>query len=317
MKRLQIVQSNIEPDKNVLWLDKYKNLNLYNGDGWEKIPKDINKQSDWLEKDKDKLSFIHNKPYIPNNLKTILDDLEGRLKSLEMSDEENHIIKTVYFPSEFIQSSSLEEDNVIRNVQIIDINNEPVNSGEVIYLIAQDNNIIDPIEWYNPSEVEPSVVLLELGKFYKIEFISDGTVENLSIIPYKKEQENNKYIDIKIDITGLDTDTVIILSMDEEEYSKRVNISLENMYDIITNSKNPLRMTLVENIEEPEREYIKKTTINIEGRFTREFRKTGGMYNIKLTFVGYWELNREFNFEISFYEDKSLKYCEIHLDDYT
>ena len=317
MKRLQIVQSNIEPDKNVLWLDKHKNLNLYNGDGWEKIPKDINKQSDWLEENKDKLSFIHNKPYIPNNLKTILDDLEGRLKSLEMSDEESQIIKTVYFPSGFIQSSSLEEDNVIRNVQIIDINNEPVNSGEVIYLIAQDNNIVDPIEWYNPSEVEPSVVLLELGKFYKIEFISDGTVENLSIIPYKKEQENNKYIDIKIDITGLDTDTVIILSMDEEEYSKRVNIPLEGMYDIITNSKNPLRMTLVENIEEPEREYIKKTTINIEGRFTREFRKIGGMYNIKLAFVGYWELNREFNFEISFYEDKSLKYCEIHLDDYT
>lgn len=317
MKRLQIVQSNIEPDKNVLWLDKYKNLNLYNGDGWEKIPKDINKQSDWLEENKDKLSFIHNKPYIPNNLKTILDDLEGRLKSLEMSDEESQIIKTVYFPSGFIQSSSLEEDNVIRNVQIIDINNEPVNSGEVIYLIAQDNNIIDPIEWYNPSEVEPSVVLLELGKFYKIEFISDGTVENLSIIPYKKEQENNKYIDIKIDITGLDTENVIVLSMDEEEYSKRVNISLENMYDIITNSKNPLRMTLVENIEEPEREYIKKTTINIEGRFTREFRKIGGMYNIKLAFVGYWELNREFHFEIAFYEDKSLNYCEIHLDDYT
>ena len=317
MKRLQIVQSNIEPDKNVLWLDKHKNLNLYNGDGWEKIPKDINKQSDWLEENKDKLSFIHNKPYIPNNLKTILDDLEGRLKSLEMSDEESQIIKTVYFPSGFIQSSSLEEDNVIRNVQIIDINNEPVNSGEVIYLIAQDNNIIDPIEWYNPSEVEPSVVLLELGKFYKIEFISDGIVENLSIIPYKNEQENNKFIDIKIDITGLDTDSVIILSMDEEEYSKRVNISLENMYDIITNSKNPLRMTLVENIEEPEREYIKKTTINIEGRFTREFRKIEGMYNIKLAFVGYWKLNREFNFEISFYEDKSLSYCEIHLDDYT
>lgn len=317
MKRLQVIQSNLEPDKNVLWLDKHKNLKLYNGDGWEKIPKDINKQSDWLEKDKGKLSFIHNKPYIPNNLKTILDDLEGRLKSLEMSNEESTIIKTVYFPSGFIQSSSLEEGNVIRSVQIIDINNEPVNSGEVIYLIAQDNNIIDPIEWYNPGEVEPSVVLLELGKFYKIEFISDGIVENLSIIPYKKKQENNKYIDIKIDITGLDTENVIVLSMDEEEYSKRVNISLEDMYDIITNSNNPLRMTLVENIEEPEREYIKKTTINIEGRFTRKFIKIGGMHTIELTFVGYWEYNHEFHFKISFNIDKSLNYCEIHLDDYT
>lgn len=39
MKRLQIVQSNIEPDKNVLWLDRYKNLKLYNGDGWENLIK--------------------------------------------------------------------------------------------------------------------------------------------------------------------------------------------------------------------------------------------------------------------------------------
>jgi hypothetical protein len=37
MKRLQIVQSSIEPDKNVLWLDKDKNLKIYNGDGWETI----------------------------------------------------------------------------------------------------------------------------------------------------------------------------------------------------------------------------------------------------------------------------------------
>lgn len=39
MKRLQIVQSNIEPDKNVLWLDKDKDLKSYNGDGWEALNK--------------------------------------------------------------------------------------------------------------------------------------------------------------------------------------------------------------------------------------------------------------------------------------
>lgn len=40
MKRLQIVQSNLEPDKNVLWLDKNKNLKIYNGNGWEKTNKE-------------------------------------------------------------------------------------------------------------------------------------------------------------------------------------------------------------------------------------------------------------------------------------
>ena len=39
MKRLQIIQSNIEPNKNVLWLDRYKNLNIYAANGWENIIK--------------------------------------------------------------------------------------------------------------------------------------------------------------------------------------------------------------------------------------------------------------------------------------
>jgi hypothetical protein len=39
MKRLQIIQSNIEPNKNVLWLDRYKNLNIYAANGWENLIK--------------------------------------------------------------------------------------------------------------------------------------------------------------------------------------------------------------------------------------------------------------------------------------
>lgn len=315
MKRLQIVQSNIEPDKNVLWLDKYKNLKLYNGDGWENIPKGIETQSDWLEENKDKLSFIHNKPYVPNNLKTILDSIEGRLKSLEMIEEEIlPTIKNVYLPSGFIQSIGT------RSVQIIDVNNEPVDKGEVIYLMVQDDNVIDPITWNNPEGVNPLQVLLEPGKFYTVDYIPVEdpleNVEYLSLVPYTKSitQDSSELV-IRIDAKNIELGT----RLTREDFIQKCNITPEDIYNLITTDVTAHVRVIVEMgtiIDEGWNIQISE----IPGRILRhisaiDFEDT---HRHEKAFIvrGYWEHNVEFVFEVYFFDDK-FAFWGINIEDYT
>jgi hypothetical protein len=314
MKRLQVIQSNIEPDKNVLWLDKYKNLKLYNGDGWENIPKGIKTQSDWLEENKDKLSFIHNKPYVPNNLKTILDSIEGRLKSLEMIEEEIlPTIKNVYLPNGFIQSIGT------RSVQIIDVNNEPVDKGEVIYLMVQDNNVIDPITWNNPEGVNPLQVLLEPGKFYTVDYIPVEdpleNVEYLSLVPYTKSKtQDSSELVIRIDAENIKLGT----KLTREDFIQRCNITPEDIYNLITTDDTTHVRVIVE-----------MATIVDEGRDIQISEITGRIlkkiYDIDFedthrhekSFIvrGYWEHNVEFEFEVCFSDDK-FDFWRINVEDY-
>lgn len=315
MKRLQIVQSNLEPDKNVLWLDKHKNFKLYNGDGWENIPKDIKTQSDWLEENKDEVSFIHNKPYVPDNLKTILDSIEGRLKSLEMVEEEVlPTIKNVYLPSGFVQSIGT------RSVQIIDVNNEPVDKGEVIYLMVQDNNVVDPVTWNNPEGVNPSQVLLEPGKFYTVDYISVEdpleTIEYLSLVPYTKSKtQDSSELVIRIDAKNIKLGT----RLTREDFVQKCNITPEDIYNLITTDDTTHVRLIVElGIISDEGWDIQIS--EIQGRIFRQ------IYDIDFEDIhrhekyfsvrGYWDHNVDFIFEVYFSDDE-FDHWEITIEDYT
>ena len=191
MKRLQIIQSNIEPNKHVLWLDKYKNLNLYNGDGWENILLGKGAQSDWNETDIINPAFIKNKPilmpiatsgdsndvlYKNSTVKNTLDNLYYLINNLE--DPKPITVKHDFNSLGFVM---IESGQVLLNT-----NNNKIPDGEYAKYIGdrdEEGNIINYGEWTNIDGDFPKSVPLEIEKIYLIKYINIDDFNNLVLIP--------------------------------------------------------------------------------------------------------------------------------------
>ena len=232
MKRLQIVQSNIEPDKNVLWLDKYKKLKLYNGDGWEDIPQNLEVLS-------------KNVSYKDKDLESVIDDLYDKLDNIE---EDTEISDEYDFNS--LGFTMIENSQVLADTE-----GNKIPDGEYAKYIGEidsEGNIIDyNIVWTNIDGDFPKSVHLQIGKIYLIRYINIDNFNNLVLIPLEIQQvdwnetdvNSKNFIKNKPIIPTIDSDytvkssSVIVEAEKKNAYIDPFSVYKYNIYSNINNTK--------------------------------------------------------------------------------
>lgn len=232
MKRLQVIQSNLEPDKNVLWLDKYKKLKLYNGDGWEDIPQNLEVLS-------------KNVSYKDKNLESVIDDLYDKLDNIE---EDTEISDEYDFNS--LGFTMIENSQVLADTE-----GNKIPDGEYAKYIGEidsEGNIIDyNIAWTNIDGDFPKSVHLQIGKIYLIRYINIDNFNNLVLIPLEIQQvdwnetdvNSKNFIKNKPIIPTIDSDytvkssSVIVEAEKKNAYIDPFSVYKYNIYSNINNTK--------------------------------------------------------------------------------